>query len=276
MSMLKTLAKIAIGVMVVKGVSGMRQRRRDDDDDRDDDRDDDDRSERERSNTERQRRPGSGTVFGGPNSPSRRADRTESGQSVEDMLGDILSGRGLGTSPDKTPRSGGLGGVLDSLSQKSNPLGKGGAAPLPKGETGSFGDALNQSFDRYNAPEDRVAESHETMARVLVRAMLAAAKSDGKIDTAERRRLLDHLSGATKEEMAFVEAELARANDLQALVGDTPRGAEEQVYTMSAIAIDLDSKAEAEYLHDLARALGIDQASCNAIHEKLGIPVLYR
>ena len=44
---------------------------------------------------------------------------------------------------------------------------------------------------------------------------------------------------------------------------------------MSVMAIDLDSKAEAQYLHDLAAGLKIDKDSVNDIHAKLGVPALY-
>jgi uncharacterized membrane protein YebE (DUF533 family) len=44
---------------------------------------------------------------------------------------------------------------------------------------------------------------------------------------------------------------------------------------MSLLAIDLDSKPEAQYLDQLAKGLNINQQQCNAIHEKLGVPQLY-
>jgi uncharacterized membrane protein YebE (DUF533 family) len=50
---------------------------------------------------------------------------------------------------------------------------------------------------------------------------------------------------------------------------------EEQVYLISLMAIDLDSRAEAQYLHDLASALALDQSMVNAIHQDAGLPALY-
>ena len=44
---------------------------------------------------------------------------------------------------------------------------------------------------------------------------------------------------------------------------------------MSLTAIDLDSKAEAQYLHQLAQGLGIDERTANQIHQQLGAPTLY-
>jgi hypothetical protein len=277
MSMLKTLAKVAIGVMVVKGVSGMMQKGKDDKPEP---------QSRQRgpsiddilkkrgdpsASTESAKKPGSGTVFGGPHSPRRRGtSTTESGGSVEDMLGGMLGGGG-GTGAEK----GGLGGALDELSDLSTP-GRGRGAPVnTTGGNGSFGDLLNQSFDTFGEPAAPPTAQQEDLARLLLRAMLSAAKSDGKIDRDEKKKLLDSLGDASREEMEFIQAELEKPVDIQALVGATPRGSEQQVYLMSVTAIDLDSKREAEYLHALAQALGIDHATCNAIHRRLGVPTLY-
>jgi hypothetical protein len=272
MSMLKTLAKIAIGVIVVKGVTGMIKKGGESPD----------AGPVERKPTiddilkrrgEPQSDAGSGTIFGGPHSPKRPGSGGESG-SLEDMLGGILGG---GRSEPDQPKRGGLGGALDELSDLSTP-GKGGKAPLPstRSDKGSFGDALNDSFDQFGGAKAEPTSAQEDLARLLLRAMLQAAKADGRIDTAEKKKLIDNLGDATREEMEFIQGELAKPIDIQALVGETPRGSESQVYMMSVMGIDLDNKREAEYLHELAQALGIDHKSVNAIHRKLGVPALYK
>ena len=186
------------------------------------------------------------------------------------MLGGILGG-GAKTGPAK----GGLGGALDELSDLSTP-GKGrGTSVNTTSANGSFGDLLNQSFDKFGEPDVTPTAAQEDLAHLLLRAMLQAAKSDGKIDSSEKKKLIGSLGDASREEMEFIQSELDKPVDIQALVGDTPRGSEQQVYMMSVTAIDLDSKREAEYLHALATALGIDHATCDAIHRKLGVPTLY-
>ncbi len=50
---------------------------------------------------------------------------------------------------------------------------------------------------------------------------------------------------------------------------------ENQVYAMSLMAIDLDSQAEAKYLHELAQCMDIQPQTANQIHQQLGAPVLY-
>jgi uncharacterized membrane protein YebE (DUF533 family) len=44
---------------------------------------------------------------------------------------------------------------------------------------------------------------------------------------------------------------------------------------VSLMAIDLDSQAEAQYLNDLAKALGMGPQDVNAIHAQVGAPALY-
>lgn len=100
-------------------------------------------------------------------------------------------------------------------------------------------------------------------ALTLVRAMIAAAKSDGHIDAAERGRIMDkvHLSGLGAEAEAFLEKELASPTDLDALV--KAAATEEQkveLYTASRLAIDPDSRAERGYLDLLAGRLGLADA----------------
>ncbi|SPH24807.1 hypothetical protein DEA8626_03840 [Defluviimonas aquaemixtae] len=44
---------------------------------------------------------------------------------------------------------------------------------------------------------------------------------------------------------------------------------------MSLMAIDLDNRNEAQYLHQLAGAMDLDQRQANNIHSRLGVPALY-
>jgi uncharacterized membrane protein YebE (DUF533 family) len=44
---------------------------------------------------------------------------------------------------------------------------------------------------------------------------------------------------------------------------------------MSVLGIDLDTQAEAQYLHKLATGYGMKPAEVNDIHTQMGIPSLY-
>ncbi len=100
--------------------------------------------------------------------------------------------------------------------------------------------------------------------------------SDGRIDPQEKDKLLKHLGDLGREELDFVNAELAKPMDVNALVRNVPKGSEGQVYMMSLMGIDLDSNHEARYLHELSQALGLTPQQVNAMHDRLGEPRLFR
>jgi len=183
-------------------------------------------------------------------------------------LGSILAGRG----GNGAQQSGGLGGLLDSLGGGA-PQGAAGAPPQP--QQGGFGGALNSAFENFGEPEQAPTPSQEDAAKVMLRAMISAAKSDGQIDDGEKEKILGHLGDISQEEMQFVRDELSAPLDVEGLVRDIPQGMEQQTYVMSVMAIDLDSAEEARYLDGLAKALGIDPQTCNAIHDQVGAPKLY-
>ena len=93
--------------------------------------------------------------------------------------------------------------------------------------------------------------------------LIAAAKADGHIDASERSRIMDkvHLSGLGAEAEAFIEAELAKPIDLDALVASAKT--EEQrveIYTASRLTIEPDTRTERGYLDMLAGRLGLPDA----------------
>ena len=109
----------------------------------------------------------------------------------------------------------------------------------------------------------------------MLAAMIQAAKSDGTFDDAEKEKLLGQLGDVDAEEAAFVQAQLNAPVDIDGLVANTPDGMGQQVYAMSVVAIDLDTQDEAQYLHKLASAYGLQPAQVNDIHAQLGVASLY-
>ena len=113
-------------------------------------------------------------------------------------------------------------------------------------------------------------------AKVLVRAMVNAAKSDGQITQDEQNSILKELGHVSQEEIDFLRSEFSKPVDVRDFTWSVPQGMEEQVYTVSLIAIDLDEQKEANYLADLAHGLRIDTERCNEIHRNLGAPVIFQ
>jgi len=103
----------------------------------------------------------------------------------------------------------------------------------------------------------------QRLARVTLKAMINAAKSDGRIDAEEKARLFDRLGqvSLSEDERNFLFDELARPMDTEGLVREaTSPAIAAQIYAASLLAIDADQPAEEAYLADLARQLGVDPA----------------
>lgn len=100
-------------------------------------------------------------------------------------------------------------------------------------------------------------------ALLLLRAMIAAALSDGLIDATERQRIVGRLAdaGINQEEQQFLDAEIARpwSPHQFAAAAATPE-VRSELYLASAIAIDADTAAEQAYLRYLAATLGLEPA----------------
>ena len=113
-------------------------------------------------------------------------------------------------------------------------------------------------FDPAQAPQ-----GEEGFALIIVRAMIAAARSDGHIDEAERARIADRLrlSGIGGEAEAFLLSELEKPIDLDGLVAAAQTDAQKaELYTASRIAIEPNTRAERGYLDLLAGRLRLPDA----------------
>ena len=84
------------------------------------------------------------------------------------------------------------------------------------------------------------------------------------------------MGDATPRVVQAVKSDLQRPVDVQGLARAVPAGLEPQVYMASLMAIDLDQRAEADYLHQLASALDLSPDDVNAMYDKAGTPRLYR
>lgn len=199
----------------------------------------------------------------GAASGGRGANQAGQAGGLGDLLGGLLGAAG------GAGAAGGLGGLLGALTGAA-----GGAGAQPNNDQ-SLGSVLNSSFNNQGEPDVEPTPHQNAAAAVMLAAMIQAAKSDGKIQQEEKDKLLSNLKDASAQEMAFVKAQLAAPVSIPTLVAHVPNGLQSQVYTMSVMAIDLDSQAEAQYLNDLAKAMGLDPQSVNQIHAQLGVPALY-
>jgi uncharacterized membrane protein YebE (DUF533 family) len=139
----------------------------------------------------------------------------------------------------------------------------------------TFGQVFNSAFDATPEPAIEPTADQEEEGLTL-RAMFQDTKSDENLDDAEREKLIGQLGDdIASPEAALVQAEMKAPVDVDGLAGQVPRGMEPQIYAMSVIAINLDSHAEAKYLHQLAHGLGLSVEALNDVHAQLGVPSFY-
>ncbi len=150
----------------------------------------------------------------------------------------------------------GIGGLLSAL---------GAASAAGSEQVGRMVDSMTGNTAASSGMEDN--------ARLMIRAMIQAAKADGEIDAEERDRIMTHLGDLDAEERAFVEAEMARPVDVQSLASETGEQMKAQVYAMSLMAIRVDTAAERSYLDGLAAALGLSEEARNRVHLAVGLNV---
>ncbi len=112
---------------------------------------------------------------------------------------------------------------------------------------------------RFAAEADPAVQ--EDRSRLMIRAMIAAARSDGRIDPQETARLEAALQNADlgDEGRSFLIEALGRADDIEALAGeaDTPELAAE-TWLAARLAIEPDTPQEKAFLARLASALKLD------------------
>ncbi len=304
MSLMKSLARVAAGVMLAKGIGAVMK------------------NAQNRQGQGGQGQGGSRPSSGGRSSGGLLDDllgsntgtggnRSTGSGGLGDILGQVLGGRsgGSGTgagsgssygganSPRRGQAQGGLGGIIDQLSAGAAAGGLGGvlggilgggSSGQPQSPQGtlaqkgsqpqndaSFGELFNDAIYKKDEPDVAPTPEQNALAGLMLKAMIQAAKADGEIDENEKSKLMSEFGELDDDERAFIREQMAAPVDAEALAREVPQGFGPQVYLMSLMAIEFDNRKEAEYLHELAQNLGLDKATVNGIHEKVGVINLY-
>lgn len=179
-----------------------------------------------------------------------------------------FAGGGSGTSGEKS------GMLSDAAAAGGTGAGMAGILAALGGAAAATGKGTGAMIDQFNTAE--TAPQAEEAAALMLRAIIQAAKCDGDIDPDEQARIMDTVGeDADAGDIAFVKAQLAAPVDVEALAAATPEAQKMQVYSVSLMSIRVDTQAEAQYLDSLARALGLNQQTVNALHLQMGMAPLY-
>ncbi|HRE54861.1 MAG TPA: DUF533 domain-containing protein [Candidatus Competibacter sp.] len=199
-------------------------------------------------------------------------------------LGDVLGGLMRGGA-----QSGGLGGMLGGMLGGNRPQSSGVnwgllgglamAAYQMMGKRGATAaqsslDGLEKMMAPGQAAAPAVVSEMQQQALLMIKAMINAAKADGRVDDQERQNILSKVSELGSKEVEFLQNELAKPLNLDFL-GGIAREMAPDIYLISLMAINLDSQEEANYMDKLAQTLGLDAQAVNTIHQQMGVAPLY-
>ena len=120
--------------------------------------------------------------------------------------------------------------------------------------------------------EERSQAQTAQASELTIKAMIAAAAADGRIDTAESSAILAQISTENAEARAWLEQQIHNPPTPQSLaaeVGNDPALAAEIYLASRIVCGDLERK-EIVYLHELAEALHLDDALVEKLEHQAG------
>ncbi len=151
-----------------------------------------------------------------------------------------------------------IGGIIDSLTGPARGGEAGGGDARP-----SLGDRIGDAFGgREPAAAPAEGEVSDGRALLLIRAMITAANSDGRISEDERRRILAKLDedGADADDRRTVERELANPVPLEDLLREVrDEDTAQQFYLASRVAVEGETGVQKSYLEFLRQRLALPE-----------------
>lgn len=200
------------------------------------------------------------------------------------MLGEVLGEAGRAVGGNQNLALGGLGTLAGALlggGSKSMGGGLGGGVMALLGAlafkalkgSGSQASEIPLGLREPQTVEEQ--DELEKNAELVLRSMINAAKSDGRIDESEIQRIVGKLEelGADRNAQAFVMRQMQGPPETETLTS-TVRSRPElaaQMYAASLMAIEVDTPAEKAYLQHLASGFGLDSRVVHRIETMVGL-----
>lgn len=152
--------------------------------------------------------------------------------------------------------------------------GQASSMPSPQQGLNHRGDDIVDSLPPQNTgylPSTADTAATEALSLKLIRAMIGAAKADGRIDAAESNKIFGQIEGLglAPEEKAFLLTEIGKSSTAQEIAASAHNAEEAaEIYAISVMAVNPHGPAERGYLAELARGLRLDPGLAQAIHER--------
>ena len=134
------------------------------------------------------------------------------------------------------------------------------------------GQAASAAPGQFIPAEQRTQAQTAQASELTIKAMIAAAAADGRIDTAESSAILAQIGTENAEARAWLEQQIHNPPTPQSLaaeVGNDPALAAEIYLASRIVCGDLERK-EIVYLHELAEALHLDEALVEKLERQAG------
>jgi len=200
------------------------------------------------------------------------------------LLGNVLGEAGRAVGGNQNLALGGLGALVGSL------LGGGGKSfggALGGGVMALLGAMAFQALKGSGQSTGKVPlglmepqtdadrQELENRSELVLKAMINAAKADGKIDEGEAHRIVGKLqeAGADADGQRYVLEQMRRPMETEKLIAaaEGHPNLAAQLYAASLMAIEVDTPAEKAYLANLASGLGLAPTVTRRIEEMVGL-----
>jgi len=229
-----------------------------------------------------------GSVLGGGQSSGGQSSGAQSSGGFGDILGNLgdMLGSSSGVGGMSKGQLGGLGALVGAILGGGDGSAKGAIGGSAMAILGTLALSALKNWQAQSAGGDTVnalgltetevkqIAAPET-AELCLRGMIEAIKSDGHVSQDEIEKLTGKLAegGITDDEKRFVQAEMAKPQDLAGLVKAIPNPEVGiQVYAAALMAISVDTPAEKAFLKDLADGIGIAPDAVARLHQLVGAP----
>lgn len=172
---------------------------------------------------------------------------------------------GTGQAPGLGGIGGAIGGLIDQVTGGGQRNGQ------REGGGQSLGERIAAAIEGRAAEPEPEETLDDGKALLLIRAMIAAANSDGSITPDERARICQAVedAGADAEDRRLIEGELSNPKSVDTLLKDVrDHETAQQFYLASRAAVDGGSAAQKSYLVYLRQRLDLPEEDVETV-EKL-------
>ena len=151
---------------------------------------------------------------------------------------------------------------------------------LKLGSLAAVGGVAYTAFQNWQRKQGKPTDSASQLAdvsddkhsKIILKAMIAAAKADGHIDEGEKDAISQHAEslGVDSSIFTFIRNELAVGLDINDIVEDVDSDElAAEVYLVSRMVLNVDNNDERQYLEQLAQALGLADSLVDELEQQV-------